>query len=146
MTADALFFKTDFICSSCMLPSFILRHVCLPKLPSQLCKLPRANSNLGKLKICSYVIFYPRLPKKQNPLNLNNFSCIQSNLPKTCPKNFSIVRPLEMDIFVSFRHRKKMMLNFFLCVYVLRKVRIGTILELSCARWEFSLCCAIPEW
>ena len=25
-------------------------------------------------------------------------------------------------------------------VYVLRKVRIGTILELSCAKWEFSLC------
>ena len=27
-------------------------------------------------------------------------------------------------------------------VYVLRKVGIGTILELSCAKWEFSLCCA----
>ena len=31
-------------------------------------------------------------------------------------------------------------------IYVLRKVGIGTILELSCAKWEFSLCCAIPEW
>ena len=31
-------------------------------------------------------------------------------------------------------------------IYVLRKVRIGTILELSCSKWEFSLCCAIPEW
>ena len=25
-------------------------------------------------------------------------------------------------------------------IYVLRKVRIGTIPELSCAKWEFSLC------
>ena len=30
--------------------------------------------------------------------------------------------------------------------YVLRKVGIGTIRELSCAKWEFSLCCAFPEW
>ena len=30
-------------------------------------------------------------------------------------------------------------------IYVLRNVGIGTILELSCAKWEFSLCCAIPE-
>ena len=28
-------------------------------------------------------------------------------------------------------------------IYVLRKVRIGTILELSCAKWEFWLCCAM---
>ena len=34
---------------------------------------------------------------------------------------------------------------FFFYIYVLRKVRIGTILELSCAKWEFSVCCAIPE-
>ena len=30
-------------------------------------------------------------------------------------------------------------------VYVRRKVRIGTIPELSCAKWEFSLCPPIPE-
>ena len=37
------------------------------------------------------------------------------------------------------------MLNFFPRVYVRRKVRIGTISELSCAKWEFSLCPLIPE-
>ena len=30
-------------------------------------------------------------------------------------------------------------------IYVRRKVRIGTIPELSCAKWEFSLCPPIPE-
>ena len=30
-------------------------------------------------------------------------------------------------------------------IYVPRKVRIGTIPELSCAKWEFSLCPPIPE-
>ena len=30
-------------------------------------------------------------------------------------------------------------------LYVRRKVRIGTIPELSCAKWEFSLCPPIPE-
>ena len=30
-------------------------------------------------------------------------------------------------------------------MYVRRKVRIGTIPELSCAKWEFSLCPPIPE-
>ena len=30
-------------------------------------------------------------------------------------------------------------------VYVRRKVRIGTIPELFCAKWEFSLCPPIPE-
>ena len=43
MTADVLFFKTDFNCSSGMLPSFILRYVRLPKLPSVLCRIPKAN-------------------------------------------------------------------------------------------------------
>ena len=31
------------------------------------------------------------------------------------------------------------------CVYVQRKVRICTIPELSCTKWEFSLCPPIPE-
>ena len=30
-------------------------------------------------------------------------------------------------------------------IYVRRKVRIGSIPELSCAKWEFSLCPPIPE-
>ena len=30
-------------------------------------------------------------------------------------------------------------------ILTLRKVRIGTIPELSCAKWEFSLCPPIPE-
>ena len=30
--------------------------------------------------------------------------------------------------------------NEFDNIYVLRKVRIGTIPESSCAKWEFSLC------
>ena len=30
-------------------------------------------------------------------------------------------------------------------VYVQHKVRIGTIPELSCTKWEFSLCPPIPE-
>ena len=31
-------------------------------------------------------------------------------------------------------------------IYVLRKVGISTVLELSCAKWEFLLCWTIPEW
>ena len=42
-----------------MLPSFILGYVCLPKLPSVLCRTPRANLHSGKLKICSCEILYP---------------------------------------------------------------------------------------
>ena len=30
-------------------------------------------------------------------------------------------------------------------IFVRRKVRIGTIPELSCAKWEFSFCPPIPE-
>ena len=33
----------------------------------------------------------------------------------------------------------------YIYIYVRRKVRIGTIPELSCAKWEFSLCPPIPE-
>ena len=35
--------------------------------------------------------------------------------------------------------------GFSTIIYVRRKVRIGTIPELSCAKWEFSLCPPIPE-
>ena len=59
MAADALFSKTVFNCSSGLLPSFILRYICLPKLYSVLCRIPKANLHLGKLKILSYVILYP---------------------------------------------------------------------------------------
>ena len=37
------------------------------------------------------------------------------------------------------------MIWFIQVIYVRRKVRIGTIPELSCAKWEFSLCPPIPE-
>ena len=63
-----------------------LFHVCLPKLSSVLCRLPKANLHLGKLKIFSYDILYPPWLK-----NFNNFSCIQKNLPNTGPKIFSMV-------------------------------------------------------
>ena len=33
----------------------------------------------------------------------------------------------------------------YVYTYVRRKVRIGTIPELSCVKWEFSLCPPIPE-
>ena len=33
----------------------------------------------------------------------------------------------------------------YIYIYVRRKVGIGTIPELSCAKWEFSLCPPIPE-
>ena len=36
-------------------------------------------------------------------------------------------------------------LNDYICIYARRKVRIGTIPELSCAKWEFSLCPPIPQ-
>ena len=52
-------FKTDFNCSSGMLPSFILRYAYLPKLTSVLCRIPKANLYLRKLKIFSYGILYP---------------------------------------------------------------------------------------
>ena len=59
MPADALFSKTVFDCSSGMLPCFILRYVCLPKLSSVLCRIPKANLHLGKLKIYNFGILYP---------------------------------------------------------------------------------------
>ena len=39
--------KTVFNSSSGMLPYFILRYVCLPKLSYVLCRIARANLNLG---------------------------------------------------------------------------------------------------
>ena len=51
--------KAVFNCSLGMIPSFILRYVCLPKLSSVLCRMPKANLHLGKLKIFSYDILYP---------------------------------------------------------------------------------------
>ena len=41
--ADALFSKTVYNCSSGMLHSFILHYMCLPKLSSVLCRIPKAN-------------------------------------------------------------------------------------------------------
>ena len=59
VSTDALFSITVFNCSSDVLPSFILCYVCLPKLSSKLCRIPKVNLHLGKLKIFSYGILYP---------------------------------------------------------------------------------------
>ena len=85
MTADARFFKTDFNCSSGMLPSFNFRYVCLPKLPSVLCRVPKANLYLRKLKY-SAIHFVSSIAQKRNPLNFFNFSSVKTNLPNTFPK------------------------------------------------------------
>ena len=50
MPADALFFKTDFNDSSGVLPSFILRYVCLPKLPMCVAKYQEQTYILGNWK------------------------------------------------------------------------------------------------
>ena len=65
--------------------------------------------------------------------------------------NFSTKLWLLIDVKISiFINNEWILITFCLCigvhVYVLRKVGIGTILELSCTKWEFSLRCAIPEW
>ena len=49
MTGDVMFSTTVFNYSSGMVPSFILRYVCLPKLSSVMCRIPKANLQLGKL-------------------------------------------------------------------------------------------------
>ena len=46
-------------------------------------------------------------------------------------------------IFFLFNWKR---IKLFVYICVLRKVGIGIILELACAKWEFSLCCAILEW
>ena len=75
MTADALFSKPVFNCSSDMLPSFILRYVCLPKLSSVPCRIQKANLHLGKLKIFSYgILFSPGVAQKRNHPNFSDFN------------------------------------------------------------------------
>ena len=61
--------------------------------------------------------FVPFVAQKRNSPNLNNFSCIYTNLPNACPKEISMIRRQEMGFYVSFHHRK-MMLNVFLCAYM----------------------------
>ena len=58
--------------------------------------------------------------------------------------HFDIIRLSHVDRKKG--NLKSGRLYYSFSVYVLRKVGTGTILELSCTKWEFSLCCAIPEW
>ena len=89
--------------------SFNLRRVCLPKLHALLCRLPRANLNLGKLKICSYGILYPK--------NEIAWTWIILAISSQTFQRLALKCPLEKDIFVSFRHRTKWCLTFIF-VYI----------------------------
>ena len=75
MTADSLFFITDFNYSSDMLPSFILRNACLP---NAFCALQNTKSKLIFRKIENMQLwhFVSSVAGTRNPLNANNLSCI----------------------------------------------------------------------
>ena len=94
-----------------MLPSFILRCVCSPKLSSVLCRIPKANLHLGiKYSAMAFCIL------RSSKTKFLRTSIILA-LPNTCFKIFSMVRRQEMGNFVRFRDRKKM-LDFFPRVYM----------------------------
>ena len=112
-TADVLFSKTVFNRSSSMLPFVILRYVCLPKLSSVLCKIPKANLHLGKLSSQLWH-FVSSVAQKRNPPNFNKFSCIYKNLPNTCPKQFRISGDTKWD-FYKLSSRKQWCLTFSVC-------------------------------
>ena len=63
----------------------------------------------------------------------------------TTEKPFSLCPYVASFKMISSKSDFIHIFNDFIHVYVRRKVRIGTITELSCAKWEFSLCPPIPE-
>ena len=117
MTADALFSKIVFNCSSGMLLSFILRHVCLPKLSSVLCRIPKANLHLGKLEIFSYGILYTPLLKNEILRTSIILAAYLDKPSKYIPYRFQYGQATGNGKFCKISWQKKMMLNFFLCVY-----------------------------
>ena len=68
-----IIFKPDFISSSCMLPSFILRRVCLPKITFFAVQITKDKLKFRKIENMQLWHF---VTNKRNPLNLNNFRCI----------------------------------------------------------------------
>ena len=50
VAADASFFKTDFICSSCMLPSFILGRVCFAKFAISAAQITKGKLEFRKIE------------------------------------------------------------------------------------------------
>ena len=134
MTADALFSKPVFKRSSGMLPSFILRDVCLPNLSSVLCRIPKANLHLGKLKIFSYGILYP--PKLKNEIFRTSTILAAAQIHAL---KIQYGQATGNGIFCMLSSQKKMMFNFFLYVY-LHLYCVTNILVIN--RWICSLQCA----
>ena len=95
-------------------------------------------------KMCSEEI-EPLSPLNDAPA----FSVGYSRYPSAL-RHSLVVHHLLIYILVSFyryvANISRLAFSLLFNIYVLRKVGIGTILELSCTKWEFSLCCAIPEW
>ena len=91
----------------------------------------------------SFWLAQPNFQLAQNPHKIKNlFYADEKGLKK---QYFFFISESSLNhISVVFNH--SLYIYIYIYIYVLRKVRIGTILELSCAKWEFSLCCAILEW